>query len=123
MPVKFDPQNIDDAMIWADRLPDLDAQGGTAAHLSGADRASHLDALDQLKQRGLLSEEQFQQAKYGYSPTADQPAVAMTGDGASALAAEAPAVARPMVIAAAIATRRTRVTTRLSRTRARMTRP
>lgn len=63
VPVKFDPQNTDDAMIWADPQ-DVDAQGGAAAaHLSGADRASHLDALDQLKQRGLLSEEQFQQAK------------------------------------------------------------
>jgi hypothetical protein len=63
VPVKFDPENTDDAMIWATPQDGDEGRGRASDELSGADRVSHLEALAQLKQRGVLSEEQFLHAK------------------------------------------------------------
>ncbi len=62
LPIKLDPEDHSDAMIWADVQPTdpaAPAQGGAPS----ADRVAHLDALTQLRERGDLSEEQFEQAK------------------------------------------------------------
>jgi Short C-terminal domain len=60
LPLKVDPQHPDDAMIWADVDP---ATRNAAAAASGVDRTAHLDALAQLRDRGQLSEQEFQEAK------------------------------------------------------------
>jgi Short C-terminal domain len=61
LPVKVDPDDDDDAMIWADVQSAGSATTGPDA--AGIDRVGHLEALAQLRERGALSDEQFQQAK------------------------------------------------------------
>jgi Short C-terminal domain len=58
--LKIDPENPQDALIWADVDQDT-RRAATAA--SGLDPTAHLDALSQLHDRGQLSDEQFEQAK------------------------------------------------------------
>jgi hypothetical protein len=58
LPVKIDPQNQDDAIIWADVQPPT---GAAATQLTPEDRDSRLAGLERLRDRGALSAEQFEQ--------------------------------------------------------------
>lgn len=60
VPLKIDPENPDDALIWMDVDPEPPR---TAPAVSAADAAAHLDALSQLRDRGQLSEREFEDAK------------------------------------------------------------
>jgi hypothetical protein len=60
LPIKVDPQNHDDAMIWADVQP---AATDAAAQVPGTDRISRLESLAKLRDQGVLSEERFQELK------------------------------------------------------------
>jgi hypothetical protein len=57
LPVKIDPQNPDDALVWAD--VDRAANEGAAAEA----RQTQITALERLRDGGQLSPEQFEQAK------------------------------------------------------------
>jgi hypothetical protein len=60
VPIKVDPQNHDDAMIWSDvRSAATDA----APQVPGIDHISRLESLTKLRDQGVLSEERFQELK------------------------------------------------------------
>lgn len=59
LPLKVDPQNHDDAIIWADIEPPTSA--AAAAQLTPEDRDSRLAGLERLRDDGALSAEQFEQ--------------------------------------------------------------
>lgn len=60
LPLKIDPQNPDDALVWAD----VDAATKEAAAPAAAEaRNTQVAALEQLRDAGQLSAEQFEQAK------------------------------------------------------------
>jgi hypothetical protein len=63
LPVKLDPEDHTDAMIWADVQPDDATTARAQGAATGADHVAHLDALTKLRERGALSEDQFQEAK------------------------------------------------------------
>jgi hypothetical protein len=57
LPLKIDPQNPDDALVWADVDPAANADAATAA------RTTQIAALERLRDAGQLSPDQFEQAK------------------------------------------------------------
>jgi hypothetical protein len=63
LPVRLDPDDHGDAIIWADAQPDDAAIPGARGYNPGTDRLTHLEAIAQLRARGVLSEEQLRQAK------------------------------------------------------------
>ncbi len=60
LPLKIDPENPDDAMIWADVDP---ATKEATAPMVAEARNSQVAALEQLRAAGTLSDQQFEQAK------------------------------------------------------------
>jgi hypothetical protein len=60
LPVKIDPQNPDDALVWADVDP---AAKQAAAPAAAEARKTQIANLEQLRDAGQLSPEQFEQAK------------------------------------------------------------
>jgi hypothetical protein len=57
LPVKIDPQNPDDALVWADVDP------AAAAPAAAEARQTQIAALEQLRDAGQLSPQQFEDAK------------------------------------------------------------
>ena len=60
VPVKVDPGSPDDAMVWSDS--GSSGEAGASA-LSPDDRTSRLEAIANLRDQGVITEQQFQQFK------------------------------------------------------------